>query len=163
MKKIIILLAFFSFSLVSAQAPHVSPTIDPALEVSYQHLSERAAEHGKDLQSLTEQAGLVSINVVDSLPNGDLGAFQRTGSTFTVEISKIVLADPVSLEWVLAHEIGEGLGLKHVDKKMPDGSPAWSPEIMATHGVIDPTHLLYQIKIHPTYGPPIWKRYFDQL
>ncbi len=162
MKKLFLLL-LFSFSFSFAQAPFVQPSIDPGIDQAFNDLVEISQEHQKDFTALLQDAGLVSILVVDSLPDGDLGLYESTGSTFTVKIARKSLADPLVLKWTLAHELGHGLKMKHTDAILPDGSYPWSIEIMSGNGVLDKRHILYQLRIHSYYGKDIWKNYFDQL
>lgn len=162
MKKFLLLIAF-SCSLGFSQAPVVEPTIDPALQVAFDQLVERGAAHGVDYPAKLQSAGLVSLTVVDSLPNGDLGSYSRFGSTFKVTVTRELLGDPKALQWTLAHELGHGLDLEHTDLKLPDGTYPWSAEIMSGNGILDKRHLIYQIRVHHYYGRDIWKNYFDQL
>ena len=161
MKKLLFLL-LFSFSLASAQSNE--PFIDPALTNAFESIVKRAETHQKDYRTLLQANGLVAIVVVDSLPKGKIGRCIKTGNSFTVEIPKLSLKDAVSLEWTLAHELGHGLGLEPVIEYLPDGATrAWSTEIMAEDGVIDPTHIVYQIMNSEQYSPGIWANYFNQL
>src|SRR5690606_8324677 len=102
MKFLILLLAFASF----AQAPFVTPTIDTEVESAFLELTKMTNDHQKDYVTALQEAGLLSIQVVDELSDKRLGYYERNGSTFTVKIARIVLQDPVALRWTLAHELG---------------------------------------------------------
>jgi len=165
MKKLFFLLLLLSFQIGIAQAPlsSVEPNIHPAVQIAYNNLVERSTAHNVDYNAKLKSAGLIEIKVVDSLPCGNMGAYNRTGATFTVTIIKKVLKDPISLEWTLAHELAHGLGLEHETPPLPDGTYKWSAEIMSGSGPLDKRHIIYQIMTHPSYAPGIWERYFSQL
>lgn len=160
MKKLFLLLVF-SFSLSFAQAP--LPVVDNDLQDTFEQLVERSSAHGHDYLVKLNAAGFTGAQVVDSLPNGDLGKYVRSGSQFHVLISKVGLEDKTSLEWTLAHELGHGLGMNHSEEKLTDGTYPWSAEIMSGSGTTNPRHLIYQIMNHPNHSPGIWERYFAQL
>lgn len=161
MKKLFLLLLLVS---ASAFCQSNEPVIDPALLDAYNSIVERAAERGKDYHAALKAHGLIAIEVVDTLPEGKIGRCKKSGNYFTVEIPKVSLQDAVSLEWTLAHELGHGLDFQPVVEYLPDGKTrAWSTEIMAEQGVIDPTHIVYQIMNSPQYSPQIWDNYFKNL
>lgn len=160
MKKLLLLLVFFC-SLSYAQAP--LPGIDHNVQETFDNLVERSVTYRPDFLVKLNEAGFTGIHVVDSLANDKLGKFVPIGSKFHVLISKRGLKDLTSMEFTLAHELGHGLGMTHTEPPLPDGSFSWSAEIMSGSGTLDPTHLVYQIMVHPNYAPGIWSRYFSQF
>ena len=160
MKKLLLLLVF-SCSLSFAQAP--LPVIDHNVQETFDNLIERSTSYRPDFLVKLNEAGFTGIFVVDALPNNKLGMYKRSGNTFYVNIAAVSLKDLTSLEFTLAHELGHGLGMEHTEPPLPDGSFPWSAEIMSGSGTLDPTHLVYQIMVHPNYAPGIWSRYFSQF
>lgn len=140
------------------------PFIDPQLSEAFESITNRGKIHGKDFVASLQAKGLTSIEVVDELPEGMIGYFERNGNSFKVQILSVCLEDPVSLEWTLAHELGHGLDMECIIKYLPDGKTrAWGTDIMYADGVTDPTHIVYQIMNSPKYSPEIWANYFKNV